>query len=55
MLISVMMDPPPPLVDEGVPAKAIIPLVRFSRCVLVSEKGAVIGIITLSDTLKMVE
>jgi predicted transcriptional regulator len=55
MLISVMMDPPPPIVDEGVPAKAIIPLVRFSKCVLVSEKGAVNGIITLSDTLKMVE
>lgn len=55
MLISVMMDPPPPIVDEGVPAKAIIPLVRFSKCVLVSEKGTVNGIITLSDTLKMVE
>jgi predicted transcriptional regulator len=55
MLITVMMDPPPPIVDEGVPAKAIIPLVRFSKCVLVSEKGTVNGIITLSDTLKMVE
>ncbi len=55
LLISVMMDPPPPIVDGGVPAKAIIPLVRFSKCVLVSEKGAVNGIITLSDTLKMVE
>ena len=47
MLLTVMMDPPPPIVDEGVPAKAIIPLVRFSKCVLVSEKGTVNGIITL--------
>jgi predicted transcriptional regulator len=50
-----MMDPPPPIVDEGMPAKALIPLVRYAKCILVSEKGAVTGVITLSDTLKMVE
>lgn len=55
MLISTVMDPPPPIVDEGIPAKALIPLVRFSKCVLVSESASVTGIITLSDTLKMVE
>jgi predicted transcriptional regulator len=55
MSICTVMDPPPPIVDEGVPAKALIPLVRFSKCVLVSEQGSVIGIITVSDTLKMVE
>jgi predicted transcriptional regulator len=37
MLITVMMDPPTQIVDEGVPG-AIISLVRFSKCVLVSEK-----------------
>ena len=53
--VSLMMDPPPPIVDEGMPAKALIPLVRYAKCILVSEKGAVTGVITLSDTLKMVE
>src|ERR671911_349493 len=55
MQVSLMMDPPPPIVDEGMPAKALIPLVRYAKCILVSEKGAVSGVITLSDTLKMVE
>jgi predicted transcriptional regulator len=54
-IISVVMEPPPPVVDISTPAKAIVPLVRFAKCVLVSERGNVIGIITLSDTLKMVE
>ena len=53
--ISEVMEPPPPLVDISTPAKAIVPLVRFAKSVLVSERGKVIGIITLSDTLKMVE
>ncbi|MFZ0510496.1 MAG: CBS domain-containing protein [Candidatus Nitrosopolaris sp.] len=55
MTISMIMEPPPPLVDLSTPAKALVPLVRFSKCVLVSEKGGVVGIITLTDTLKMVE
>jgi predicted transcriptional regulator len=50
-----VMEPPPPLVDVSTPAKALIPLVRFARCILVSEKGTVIGIVTITDTLKMVE
>jgi predicted transcriptional regulator len=54
-IISVVMEPPPPVVDVSTPAKAIVPLVRFAKCVLVSERGNVIGIVTLSDTLKMVE
>jgi predicted transcriptional regulator len=54
-IISIVMEPPPPVVDVSTPAKAIVPLVRFAKCVLVSETGNVIGIITVSDTLKMVE
>ncbi len=53
--LATIMEPPPPIVDLSTPAKALVPLVRFSKCVLVSEKGVVIGIITLTDTLKMVE
>lgn len=50
-----LMEPPPPIVDVSTPAKALIPLVRFAKCILVSEKGRVIGIVTITDTLKMVE
>ena len=53
--IGSVMEPPPPLVDESTPAKALVSLVRFAKCVLVSQKGNVIGIITLTDTLKIVE
>jgi predicted transcriptional regulator len=55
MRVSQVMEPPPPLVDVLTPAKALIPLVRFAKCILVSEKGTVIGIVTITDTLKMVE
>jgi predicted transcriptional regulator len=55
MQVWQVMEPPPPLVDVSTPAKALIPLVRFARCILVSEKGTVIGIVTITDTLKMVE
>jgi predicted transcriptional regulator len=50
-----IMEPPPPIVDIATPAKALIPLVRFTKCVLVSRKGEITGIITISDTLKMAE
>jgi predicted transcriptional regulator len=53
--VSHVMEPPPPIVDLSTPAKALIPLVRFAKCILVSEKGNVIGIVTITDTLKMVE
>ena len=53
-IVSVM-EPPPPLVDASTPAKALVSLVRFAKCVLVGEKGNVVGIITLTDTLKIVE
>lgn len=55
MRVGDVMDPPPPVVDVMTPAKALVPLVRFSKCALVSKKGNVVGIITVSDTLKMVE
>jgi len=50
-----IMESPPPIVDISTPAKALIPLVRFAKCVLVSRKGEITGIITISDTLKMAE
>lgn len=53
--IANVMEPPPPLVDVSIPAKALVSLVRFAKCVMVSEQGNVVGIITLTDTLKIVE
>jgi predicted transcriptional regulator len=55
MHVSQVMEPPPPIVDISTPAKALVPLVRFAKCILVSEKGNVIGIVTTIDILKMVE
>ena len=53
--IDTVMEPSPPLVDFGTPAKALVPLIRFAKCILVTEKGNVFGIITTTDILKMVE
>ncbi len=55
MIAEQVMDPTPPIVDVSTPAKALVPLVRFTKCVLVSEKGKVIGIVTMTDILKLVE
>jgi len=49
------MDSVPPQVDWSVPANVLVPLIRYSKCILVTKKSKVIGIITASDTLKMME
>jgi len=49
------MDPVPPIVDYDTPANVLVPLIRYSRCILVSKKSKIVGIITASDTLKMME
>ena len=49
------MDPVPPIVDFDTPANVLVPLIRYSKCILVSKKSKIIGIITASDTLKMME
>lgn len=53
--LSETMEPPPPIVDFDTPANVLVPLIRFSKCVLVSKKSKFVGIITASDTLKMME
>ncbi len=50
-----VMDPIPPIVDSNTPANVLVPLIRYSMCILVSKKSKIIGIITASDTLKMME
>ena len=49
------MDAVPPIVDYNTPANILVPLIRYSKCILVSKKSKIIGIITASDTLKMME
>jgi len=53
--LSDTMEPSPPIVDFDTPANVLVPLIRFSKCILVSRKSKIIGIITASDTLKMME
>jgi len=47
------MDPIPPIVDYDTPANVLVPLIRYSKCILVSKRSKIVGIITASDTLKM--
>ena len=49
------MDPVPPIVGWDTPANVLVPLIRYSKCILVTKKAKVAGIITASDTLKMME
>lgn len=53
--LSDTMEPVPPIVDYNTPANVLVPLIRYSKCILVSKNSKFIGIITASDTLKMME
>ncbi len=53
--VEVAMEPIPPIVDYDTPANVLVPLIRFSKCIMVSKKSKIVGIITASDTLKMME
>ncbi|MDA0853839.1 MAG: CBS domain-containing protein [Crenarchaeota archaeon] len=49
------MESVPPIVDWDTPANVLVPLIRYSKCILVTKKSKIVGIITASDTLKMME
>ena len=53
--LSDTMDPIPPIVDFNTPANVLVPLIRYTKCILVSRNSKIVGIITASDTLKMME
>jgi len=53
--IESVMEPVPPIVDYNTPANSLVPLIRFSKCILVAKKSKIYGIITATDTLKMME
>lgn len=47
------MEAVPPIVGYETPANVLVPLIRYSKCILVSRGAKIVGIITASDTLKM--
>ena len=53
--LSKIMDARPPIVDHNTPVKTLVSLIRYSKCVLVSKHSKIVGIITASDTLKLVD
>ena len=53
--IQDIMESTPPIVDNETPASTLAPLIKYSKCILVRKGTKIIGIITASDTLKMIE
>ena len=53
--IQDIMESTPPIVDKETPASTLAPLIKYSKCILVRKGRKIIGIITASDTLKMIE
>ncbi|MBO48562.1 MAG: transcriptional regulator, partial [Candidatus Nitrosopelagicus sp.] len=53
--IEDIMEPAPPVVDIETPASTLAPLIKYSKCILVRKDSKIFGIITASDTLKMME
>ncbi|MDI1495657.1 MAG: CBS domain protein [Cenarchaeum symbiont of Oopsacas minuta] len=53
--LSDVMETAPPIVDYKTPANALVTLIRITKCILVSKNSKIIGIITASDTLRLVE
>jgi len=53
--INDVMEAAPPRVDANMPANSLTNLVIVSKCVLVEKKSNIIGIITSSNILNMIE
>ena len=53
--IQDIMEAIPPIVDYDTPASTLAPLIKYSKCILVRKGSKIFGIITASDTLKMME
>ena len=53
--IEAIMEPIPPIIDYKTPANTLGPLIKYSKCILVSKNSKIYGIITASDTLKILE
>ena len=40
------MDPIPPIVDFDTPANVLVPLIRYSKCILVSKNSKITFLVT---------
>ncbi len=49
--IESVMDPPFPIVDESVPSDMLHCMLKYSPCVLTSNNGKIVGIVTKADIL----
>lgn len=49
--VAAVMLPPPPMVDEGTPVNAVLPLLQVYSSVLVLKEGRVVGIVTKADAM----
>ena len=50
-----IMEAVPPIVDYMTPANTLAPIIKYSKCILVTKNSKILGIITASDTLKMMQ
>ena len=50
-----IMEPAPPIIDHMTPANTLAPIIKYSKCILVTKNSKILGIITASDTLKMMQ
>jgi len=50
-----IMEPSPPIIDHMTPANTLVPIIKYSKCILVTKNSKIFGIITASDTLKMMQ
>ena len=50
-----IMESTPPVVDFETPAATLAPLIKYSKCILVRKGSKIVGIITASDAMKMME
>ena len=55
MKIEDIMESKPPIVEFDTPAEVLVPLVKYSKCILVSKGPKIIGIITATDLLREIE
>ena len=54
MQLKDVMTSVPPIVNYDTPANTLGPLLQFTKCILVSKDSKIVGIITASDTLRMI-
>ena len=50
-----IMESAPPIIDHMTPANTLAPIIKYSKCILVTKNSKILGIITASDTLKMMQ